>query len=449
MSQTPSSPAAPSHVLARVGKHTEHYLDVVEKFRAEPERSYHYHHLMINFEILGPFDAEKFKAALRKLATVQPAFRLAFQKANLVWTQSIADQPLEGFITHHTFGPEVADWRAKTRDLIIAENEIPFAMSGEPLIKFTLLEFSNVAAFLTKFHHIVCDGWGILVGLSQLLALYEAELNGVNAPAPAMQPTDFMAIAAAENAFIASKDGQARTDWWRKYLADHAFIQKPLPDRPQGRLAVCADHIDLDTSAKLFKLAEKTGIHFSYLIHAAFTKALKTWTGSADVLVTFVKANRNEANSAVVGNFADWVTVRHTVDGAAPLAQIAKTAEHDVSDAKEHYLPYWHIVEQVCPRQYFNDFGITPYSFDFMPEFNPKLDFGGKASFLLLRDMEVFPFRLTATDMFCRTTLVGELDKSDRKIEIFLIYHGGFLTEEQVRGVLNEMKSELEKAAHA
>ncbi len=438
----------PTNMLARVGKHTAHYLDVIEKFRETPERSYHFHHLMINFQILGPFDAEKFKAALHKLAKVQPAFRLSFQKAGAAWTQSIADEPLPGFIEHKVFGSDVIDWRDTTRNLIMAENEIAFRMTGEPLIKFTILEFpnDNAAVFLTKFHHIVCDGWGILVALSQLLALYEAELAGVNAPAPAMQPTDFLAIAAAENAYLASKDGEKRMAWWRKYLGDHAFIQNPLPERPQGRLAACVDHLSFETSAKLFKLAAEKGIHFSYLIHAAFTKALSTWTKSNDVLVTFVKANRNDANSAVVGNFADWVTVRHKLDLSASLGDVAKAAEHDVSEAKENYLPYWQIVEQICPHQYFNDFGITPYSFDFMPEFNPKIDFGGKASFLLLRDMEVFPFRLTATDIFCRTTLVGDLDKKERKIEIFLIYHGGYLIDEQVRGVLNEMKAALEAA---
>jgi hypothetical protein len=439
---------APTAMLAPVGKHTAHYLDVIEKFREDPERSYHYHHLMINFQILGPFDAGKFEAAIRKLAKVQPAFRLSFQKAGPAWTQKIGEEPLASFVERKTFGADITNWREKTRELIIAENEIPFRMTGEPLIKFTILEFPshNAAVFLTKFHHIVCDGWGILVALSQLLALYEAELQGVNAPAPAMQPTDYLAIAAAENAFLASKDGEKRMAWWRKYLADHAFIQKPLPERPQGRLALCADHLSFETSAKLFKIAEQKGVHFSYLIHAAFTKALSTWTKSDDVLVTFVKANRNDANSAVVGNFADWVTVRHQLDLKAPLGDIAKAAEHDVNKAKENYLPYWHIVEQVCPHQYFNDFGITPYSFDFMPEFNPKIDFGGKASFLLLRDLEVFPFRLTATDIFCRTTLVGDLDKKERKIEIFLIYHGGYLKEDQVRGVLNEMKAALEGA---
>jgi Condensation domain len=441
------SPSGLSSDEAGVGKHAAHYLDVVEKYKNDPQRSYHFHHLMVNFQILGPFDSEKFKAAVMSLARIHPAFRTTFRKENNCWIQSVMEEPDPRIFEHLKFNTEIDDWRGHTRDLIYAENEQPFDITGEPLIKFVLLEYQGISAFMTKFHHIICDGWGILVALSQLLGLYESQLKGILSPAEAMPASEFLATATREASWLESAEGAKALGWWQTYLGGHAFLRNPLAERPQGRLALCTDHLSLKTSAQIYSLAERAGVHFSYLVHAAFVKALKTWTSSDDILVTFVKANRNDANTAVVGNFADWVTVRHRLDLKARLELIAKNAQRDVAEAKEHYLPYWHIVKELCPQQYFNDFGITPYSFDYMPELNPNIDHGGQSSFTLLRDLEVFPFRLTATDIFCRTTLVGQLGAPERRIEVFLIYHGGFLSAEKVQGMLAEMKGELERAA--
>jgi hypothetical protein len=442
------SDKTPVAVSGPVGRHTEHYLRVVDLFRNDHYRSYHYHHLMLNFQVVGPFDPVKFIAALHKLAELNPMLRSHFRKQpSGTWEQIVNPRPDPRMISHRRIGAEVTDWVAFARELVVAENEHPIAIDDGPLIRFTVLEFAATPVVVVKFHHIACDGWGIMVALNQLLGLYQAELAGVAAPIPPLTPAQMLAFATREAEELNSPDGRAGLKWWREYLAGHAFIRHPLPERPQGRLAVLSDRLSVETSNALAKLAERQGVHISYLGHAAFLKTLKMLTQSDDILVTFVKANRNEANSAVVGNFADWVMVRHRLDLTAPLPDIAQRAQTDVAVAKDHYQPYWHIVEEMALSQYFNDFGVTPYSFDFMPYIEPKLDMGGGVSFIPLYALEVLPFRLTATDLFCRMTIVGDSESTAQRVEIMLIYHGGYLDQAKVQRALDEMKRELEAAA--
>lgn len=432
-----------------VGRHTEHYLDVVERYRAAPMRSYHFHHLMVNFQIIGPFDLRAFRAAIDELARRNPIFRSTFRKVDGAWRQVIAAAPPAGLLTHR--GSDVADWRAVTREAIIAENDKIISVETGPLVQFSVIQFKDAAVFLTKVHHIACDGWGIWVAMNQLLGLYMAALAGPDAlaaaPVPRLADADLLAFAAAERESLAAPEGRATLDWWKSYLGDHPFVRTPLPERPQGFLNAVAHRLDSATSGALERIAKARGIHVSYLLHAAYMKALAEHTASDDLLVTFVKANRNERNSAVAANFADWVMVRHRRDLTLPLADLAAGAALDVGEAKDNYQPYWHIVHHVAPGQYFNDFGLTPYSFDFMPYLDPKLDFGQGVAFVLLREMEVFPFRLTATDIFCRASLMGNLANAEQVVELILVYHAGYLTEARVRAVLERMTAELVAAA--
>jgi hypothetical protein len=427
-----------------VAKHTAHYLDMIEHVRANAEHGYHFHHLMVVFQIVGPFDGEKFKIASLRMADANPALRTSFHKTSGAWTQRIAPKADPKLFEIQTFGPEVGDWKKKAREAILAVNDTPFSMIDEPLVKIIVLDFADAKVVFCKFHHIVCDGWGILVSMNQLLGFYMAELANTPPTIPALSADQYLAFSTVENQQSRSDEGQKTLAWWRAYLSDHALIRSPLATRPSGFLGVYVGLLSETCNRNLAAIASKKGFHLSYLAHAAFVKALRTFLGTDDILLTYVKANRNDSNTAVVGNFADWVPVRHRLNLDLPLTDVAQATQRDITEAKEHYIPYWQIVEGVCPQQYLNDFGITPYSFDFVPAFEPKVDFGGGVSFHLLHDLQVFPFRLTATDIFCRATQFRDPQSGELNLSIDLIYHSGFLPSEKIQAISDQIKAELE-----
>jgi hypothetical protein len=427
-----------------VAPHTAHYLDVVDKYRADRLRSYHYHHLTINFRIDGPIDAGKFATAVRNLAAANPALRSAFARRSAGWVQRIGTPEDCPAFRHDVLADSTSPWFPIARAAVDALNDQPLDVETGPLFAVTLMQFKDCAVVLTKWHHIVCDGWGILVALNQLLGFYNAELAGVTAPIPAQAAADYLRFAAAQNEFLASPQGRATLQAWRGAIGDHAFIRQPLAERPKGVLGVCSRHMTAAESAPLLAHAERHKLHPSYLIHAAFLRGLEQFVGSDDLLVTFVKANREPATGGVVANFADWVMVRHRLVAGSVLTAIAGAAQRDVSEAKDRYLPYWHILRELAPGQYFNDFGVTPYSFDFVPPLQPKVDVGGLASFTFLHELDAIPFRLTATDIFCRMSLHTHGGDAAARIAIDLIHHAGYLAKTQVESVLDRMNRELQ-----
>ncbi|MCB2107912.1 MAG: hypothetical protein KDE14_09445 [Rhodobacteraceae bacterium] len=426
-----------------VGAHTAHYLDVVDKYRNERERSYHYHHLTINLRINGPVDAAKMANAVEKLCAKNPALRSYFAGSAGHWTQNFAAPGDVGAFSHQKFDDPELDWKKTAWDIVNRLKEETFDVLKPPLFKVVLLEFPSIAVILTKWHHIVCDGWGIVVALNQLLGLYAAEFAGVDAPIPALPVADYIALSEQQNAWLQSPDGEKELQWWRDTIGDHAYVRTPLAERPQGILSVCMENLSANDSARLQKLADAAGYHVSFLVYAAFLSALRTFTGSDDVLVTFVKANRDKSTGHIVGNFADWVTVRHRAKSEESRAETAAIYQKDVNEAKSHYVPYWSVVKDLCPGQYFKDFGLTPYSFDFTPPLPPAIDVGAPISFGFLHELEVIPYRLTATDIFCRMSMHTHPGEDLPRIDIGLIYHSGHLQKASVEKVLADMKHEL------
>ncbi len=428
-----------------VAKHTQHYLDVVDKYRSDPLRSYHQHHLTINFAIEGPTDAAKLKAAVTKLATANPALRSYFQGRQNDWTQCFAKPEETGAFSHQKFTDPSIDWKKISREAVDCLNDESFDVTRPPLFNVILLEFQTISIILTKWHHIVCDGWGILVALNHLLSFYEAEFNDQPAAIPQLLLDDYLSIARQQNSWLESSDGKKKLNWWQSYLRDHPFMQSPLAERPQGFLGVCSDQLSVQHSAALFQTAEAGGIHASYIVLAAFLRGLQKLLALDDILVTFVKANRDQSTGGIIANFADWVMVRHRLEASNSLQTIAARTQKDVNEAKAQYLPYWHIVQELCPSQYFKDFGITPYSFDFVPPLQPKVDVGGKIKFSFLHELDAIPYRLVATDIFCRMSMHTYEGDSGPRINIDLIHHSGFVPKEQVQIVLDAMKGELAK----
>ncbi|MDX2145717.1 MAG: condensation domain-containing protein [Rhodospirillaceae bacterium] len=420
---------------------------MIERYSDQPDRGYRYYHMIINFRIDGPIDTDKFRRAVMALVAANPAFRSYFSMVDGSWQHIVEPNPRADVFEVHNYGPDITDWRAATREKLAEINEQSFDTSQAPLLKIHLLRFATTAVFCTKFHHMVCDGWGIIVALNQLLGFYEAELAGVTAPIPTLPAEVYLGFAQAQNHELGTASTHEHEKWWRQRIGNHPYIVSPLSERPQGRLAVHADIVGTDTTAAVMKIAERDGYHFSYLVHCAFLKALSAHCGLKDLLVTFVKANRNDANNFVVGNFADWIMVRHQLDLDHGIEKIAKAAQQDVTEAKDHYLPYWHLVDRLSPEQYFKDFGITPYCYDYLPTFAPKIDVGGQASFFLLRDLEVLPYRVVATDLFCRVNVIETSGSTDQRLGIDLIHHSGVVSKDQIKHVMRDIVGALEKAA--
>jgi len=103
---------------------------------------------------------------------------------------------------------------AALAELMDAERRRGFPLNRPPLIRFALLTVREERAWLVlSFHHIILDGWSLLILWNEAAAFYAAELAGTSVSLPAA------ADEAAVAEWLRSQSGDASERFWRTRLA--------------------------------------------------------------------------------------------------------------------------------------------------------------------------------------------------------------------------------------
>ncbi len=95
----------------------------------------------------------------------------------------------------------------------------PFNLGTDRLIKFSLIRLPDERhVWVTKVHHILTDGFGILYLLKQVEAYYRALFNGEDISA-VPEPLKFQSYHEQDNAYIDSEQYQQDQEFWQTQLA--------------------------------------------------------------------------------------------------------------------------------------------------------------------------------------------------------------------------------------
>ena len=435
-------------IAGDVGENTIHYLESIDHYRDDPAYGYLYHHWIASCQLVGPVDPEKFEAAVHDAAKASPVLRSHFGKKNGTWQHIIQPQLEKPFFTYQKHDPKT-DWRDVIGKMTVDLNYQILPVWEAPLFKIWLQEFDDVAVVTFHIHHLVLDGWGLIVFFQQLIIAYEARLSGQPSPLTPLDENAFLSIAKQdENQWTDASDRQKKLDWWRDTIGTHSYVSDPLPE-PVGYLEGCYGHIDpkaSKASKALVDYCEKANLHYSYVIRAAYIKALQDWTNSEDVLLTSVKANRSSESGEVIANLAHWLINRHNAPRNTPLRELAQTVLAETETAKKHYLPYWDIVEHVCPRQYFCNFGITPFSFNYLSPIAMETSSGGSASLKSLFEFFDFSRRAIITEFFPRCLDSIDPETHEPTIAFDLGFNREFVDGDKAVEFMNRVMTEVTEA---
>ena len=428
-----------------VGVNTKHYLEVIDKFRDDPDCGYHYHHWVVSCQLLGPVDRDTFEAILHEIANASPVLRSFFENKSGVWQQVVLPSLEKGFFTYrkHEAG---TDWRAVIGELTQQLNEQVLPVEQAPIFKVFLQEFDDVTIVTLHIHHLLVDGWGMFVLFQQLVSSYEAALNGQSSPLPLLDESEFLAIAKRdENQWADLSDRQEKLDWWKKQLGNHAYVTDPLPE-PSGYLDLCLGHLSPEVSKAVMEYSDRKGMHYSYVIQAAYIKALQDWAGIEDILLTTTKANRSDETGTIIANLAHWMIGHPRVPRKIPIREVAQIILNDTAKAKEHYLPYWDIVKEICPQQYSCNFGITPFSFNFLPPVAKQIESGGAVSLRPLFEFFAFSPRVVATEFYLRCLTNTDPETNTEIISCDLGFKREVVEESKAREALDQITQEISDA---
>ena len=215
------------------------------------------------------------------------------------------------------------------------QDALPFDLARPPLLRaglYTLDARSHRLA--VTLDHLVCDGTGAAIFMSELLAAYEAEVSG-RAPSLPPLPVQFTDFAEWQRSHVTEEVQRRQLAWWTGVLDgmplgpvvpfDH------VPDVPTRRIASRPVSIGPRARDLLDEVARATGATVFTVAVAAAGALFGRRGTSTDVVMSTTLSGRTRAElEDLVGMFSGIGRLRTDLSGDPTFSEIVTRARERV-----------------------------------------------------------------------------------------------------------------------
>ncbi|HEV3503728.1 MAG TPA: condensation domain-containing protein, partial [Actinomycetes bacterium] len=293
-------------------------------FDAEPDAVDVYTVQMV-FELEGPLDATRLRAAGQALLDRHPNLRAGFRYLRSGRAVAVVGDAVLPWSELDLSGL-AAGARAEAWSACLAREGRRFDPAVPPLLRLALVRWGPERHRLVLTHqHLVLDGWSRGPLLAELTALYERGGDPAGLPEPGSY-RDFLE-------WLARQDRQAGLAAWSEALAG---LEEPTrlvpadPDREPRAPDLAGREIALDLAGA----SRRLGITVNTMVQAAWAVVLGRWTGRRDVVFGATVSGRPPELPGVesmVGLFINTVPVRVRLDPAETVAALLARLQDEQS----------------------------------------------------------------------------------------------------------------------
>nr|WP_307795957.1 non-ribosomal peptide synthetase [Amycolatopsis sp. 195334CR] len=269
------------------------------------------------FDLDGPVDPDALRRATQDLLDRHGSLRSGFRQRQ--------DGQVVQIVTGHAELP----WREVDSDAELeVDRTTPFDLERPPLLRATLVRGERTRLAIT-FHHIVADGWSVVVMVRELLARYAT-------PAELPPTSSRRAYLAA----LASRDHEAARDAWRRALSGVDEPTRLVPSA-RGRRQPGKVHLQLGerTTSRLVGKTRERGLTVGTVLHGAWGLLLGQLTGRDDLVFGSTVSGRGaevEGIEAAVGLFINTVPLRFRYAPGDTLAETVTRLQQEQAALLDH-----------------------------------------------------------------------------------------------------------------
>ncbi len=246
---------------------------------------------------------------------------------------------------------------AEVNRLLVQEVQRPFDLSGDMMLRATLLRLGDEEhVLLLVMHHIVSDGWSRGVLFRELQALYRAMRSG-RRPANLLPelPIQYADYALWEQQRLQDNTLQQQMEYWKKQLAntpkwldvptDHSQPHSTMEGMWQER------RMPASLLQELYALCRRHSVTLFVTLVAAWATLLHRYSGQDDILIFTFYANRDRAElKGLIGMFANTLVLRHDLSGDPSFVELLGRVRETVVDAISNgELPFETLVKEWRP----------------------------------------------------------------------------------------------------
>ena len=230
-----------------------------------------------------------------------------------------------------------------------------FDLKNGPLLVLRLLKLSaQKHVLLVSMHHIICDGISNGILMRDMMAFYEAPLNGRGPDLPEL-PIQFADFAVWHEEWRKSEEHAEALQYWRDELGnDGTPLRLPQdPDAAEALPAHCAKSIgDIETllvppdlTARAHAFCAREGVTLNVLLLAIFNALLCRVTGQKDLTVGSPCANRTEDTEEIIGMFMNIQVLRVRLGQDASFRELlAQVQRWTLAAVERQALPFEDLV---------------------------------------------------------------------------------------------------------
>jgi amino acid adenylation domain-containing protein len=341
------------------------------------------------------------------------------------------------------FPPEEREARSHT--LLNEECEAPFDLTEGPLIRATLVRIdAQQHVFLVVMHHIVSDGWSLVLFFQELSAIYDAFSRGDQSPLPevAVQYADY---AAWQREWLQGNVLQSQLCYWKTQLGGELPVLELPVDRPRPLVQTHpGDRVTLtlpaDLTEAVMALSQREGATLFMTLLAAFKVLLHHYTGQEDIIVGSPIANRPVADTEkLIGFFLNNLALRTDLSGDPNFIELLSRVRKTALDAYANQdVPFEKLIEALKPERDMSRSSIFQVYFNlFNFSDQIKLPGGEEISFV--------DAWLQSEENLSKFDLTLYAGVGDKEIKLGLVYNTDLFVRDRLTEMLEQFKHLLEQ----
>ncbi|QNK68494.1 non-ribosomal peptide synthetase [Variovorax sp. PAMC26660] len=270
---------------------------------------------------------------------------------------------------------------ARAREEAQRVGDAPFDLTVGPLLRVVLIRLGAEAHMLAVvMHHIVSDGWSMRIVVDELVAGYQARVQG-RAPVRDALPVQYADYAIWQRHWLEAGEKERQLDYWKAQLGtEHPVLQLPVDHmrRADGKYRAARHGTALPPSLveSLRRRAQAQGATLFMMLLTGFQVLLNRYTAQQDVRVGVPIANRHRVESErVVGFFVNTQVMRNLLDSRTHLHEaLAATREAALGAQAHQDLPFEQLVEALQPERSLSTAPLFQVMFNHLQQDHSALD---------------------------------------------------------------------------
>jgi amino acid adenylation domain-containing protein len=248
-------------------------------------------------------------------------------------------------------GLESEQQQQRLQQFLQQDQKRGFILEQAPLMRLILIQLdAQCYQFVWSFHHLLLDGWSVATVLKEVLALYEAALQGRILVLPPVRPyQDYIRWLQQQNKVTAEQH-------WKHYLQGFQTptrlqLSKPILDESgESSFSDYYLHLSKQQTEQLQTMARTQRLTINTLLQGAWALLLSRYCNQQDVLFGATVSGRPTTLPNVeqmVGMFINTLPVRVQVNPNVELGEWLRQLQHQQS-AKEAYVASNLVDIQAC-----------------------------------------------------------------------------------------------------